>query len=170
MFRRRDIKSSARRTAGRGRATVGKSRNWRDVAVAAPRARRRHSLYIEVRNDACEIVREARPGIIAGSRPVTRRGGALLPIRYGRPAHQWEEVRLRETIGGYSRWNWMAPAIARMERFAPRHGKWARRHYAEVLHRARRTTKKSGFRVGCCRPAFVICRLSGLLADAISRE
>lgn len=46
------------------------------------------------------------------------------------------EVGLRREIGGYSRWNWMAPAIDLMRRIDPHHGDWAASHYARVLERA----------------------------------
>ena len=47
---------------------------------------------------------------------------------------QAEELRTRGQ-GGYSRWNWMAPAIALMRRISPGHGAALARTYAEVLTR-----------------------------------
>ncbi|NWJ26071.1 hypothetical protein [Rhizobium sp. RM] len=37
---------------------------------------------------------------------------------------------------GYSRWNWMAPAIATMHRISPEMGAFMEQHYAEVLRHA----------------------------------
>lgn len=45
---------------------------------------------------------------------------------------QVEELREREG-SGYSRWNWMAPAIALMDRISPEHGVAMAREYDEVL-------------------------------------
>ena len=40
------------------------------------------------------------------------------------------------TDDGYSRWNWMAPAIGMMEKISAEWGEWARKDYQAVLRRA----------------------------------
>ena len=98
-------------------------------------ARTRHEAhwYVEVAGDLARFVQWER----GHGEPLT--GWLTLPeaalwVLKGRAARvaQAEEMRERG-MGRYSRWNWMAPAIALMERISPEHGAALAKDYGEVL-------------------------------------
>ncbi len=45
-------------------------------------------------------------------------------------------IRYGLTDNGYSRWNWMAPAIETMGRISPSLGEWATEYYSKILRNA----------------------------------
>ena len=61
---------------------------------------------------------------------------AALWVLAGWAARVAQGEELRERGMGYSRWNWMAPAIALMESISPEHGAAMATTYREVLARA----------------------------------